>query len=95
MCICSACASLDSPNEYSCISQVATRFLNVTAPFHFSRMENAEKLILEDVKRMGASRAFRATLYTPPCIASEDPVYILAEGIRPSMKTQHIHSHQF
>lgn len=32
---------------------VATRFLNVTAPFHFSRMENAEKLILEDVKRMG------------------------------------------
>ena len=32
---------------------VATRFLNVTAPFHFSRMDKAEDLILQDTKRMG------------------------------------------
>jgi len=32
---------------------VTTRFLKVTAPFHFSRMERAEALILADVARIG------------------------------------------
>lgn len=32
---------------------VTTRFLRVTAPFHFSRMDRAEKLIMADVARIG------------------------------------------
>jgi hypothetical protein len=34
-------------------AQIGTRFLNVSAPFHFGRMSRAEGLIREDVARMG------------------------------------------
>lgn len=43
---------------------VTTRFLKVTAPFHFSRMERAEALILADVARLGL-RISGDRLHTP------------------------------